>query len=245
MPYKKYKLLILLLFITSLYLSGQYRSEVYNAYIFDRMEQWKSVIDRMETVSNKNNEFIQELVNYQYGYIGYCIEFKKTEDAKKYYNQANENVEKLEKSGYNISTINSYKAALYGIRISFNKLSAPFNGPKSLNYAETALKQDSSNYLANIQYGNALSNMPEAFGGSKSEALKYYLRAKQIFERNPALISQNWNYMNLMILIGRTYSDLKDYSSAKFVYEIILAREPDFIYVKKELYPKLLEEMKN
>jgi tetratricopeptide (TPR) repeat protein len=245
MPDKKNKLLILLLFSTIFQLSGQYRSEVYNAYINNRMEQWKSVIDRLETVKDKNNELLQELVNYQYGYMGYCIEFKKTEEAKKYYNQAIENVEKLEKSGYSISTVNSYKAALYGIRISFNKFSAPFNGPKSLNYAETALKQDSSNYLANIQYGNALSNMPEAFGGSKSEALKYYLRAKQIFEENPDLIHQNWNYMNLMILIGRTYSDLKDYSSAKSVYEKILAREPDFIYVKKELYPKLLEEMKN
>lgn len=241
---KIYKLLIFL-FFTFFELSGQYSSEVYNAYINNRMEQWKSVIDRLEAVRDKNDELLQELVNYQYGYIGYCLEFKKTDDAKKYYNQANENVEKLEKSGYSISTVNSYKAALYGIRISFNKFSAPFNGPKSLDYAETALKQDSSNYLANIQYGNALANMPEAFGGSRSEALKYYLRAKQIFEKNPALISQNWNYMNLMILIGRTYSDLKEYSSAKSVYDKILTREPDFIYVKKELYPKLLEEMKN
>ena len=242
---KKYKLLLVLFFLSFLQLTGQFRSEVYKAYIYDHMEQWKSAIDRMEATMVKNDEFLQELVNYQYGYIGYCIEFKKTEAAKKYYNQANENVEKLEKSGYSISTVNSYKSALYGIRISFNKFSAPFNGPKSLDYAETALKQDSSNYLANIQYGNALANMPEAFGGSKSEALKYYLRAKQIFERNPALISQNWNYMNLMILIARTYSNLKDYSSAKSVYENILAREPCFIYVKNELYPKLLEEMKN
>jgi tetratricopeptide (TPR) repeat protein len=208
------------------------------------MEQWKSVIDSMQTFRDKNDEFLQELVNYQYGYIGYCIEFEKTGEAKKYYNIANENVEKLEKSGYNISTINSYKAALYGIRISFNKLSAPFNGPKSLDYAETALKQDSLNYLANIQYGNGLYNMPEAFGGSKQEGLKYYLKAKKIFEKNPALINQNWNYMNLMILIGRSYTDLQDYLSAKAVYEKILASEPDFIYVRKELYPKLMEKMK-
>ena len=242
---KFYKILILFLFFTFLELRGQYRSEVYKAYINNHMEQWKSVIDRLETVRNKNDELLQELVNYQYGYIGYCLELKKTEEAKKYFTQASENVEKLEKSGYSISTVNSYKAALYGIRISFNKFSAPFNGPKSLDYAETALKQDSSNYLANIQYGNALANMPEAFGGSKSEALKYYIRAKEIFEKNPALISQNWNYMNLMILIARTYSNLKDYSSAKSVYENILTREPGFIYVKNELYPKLLEEMKN
>jgi hypothetical protein len=51
---KKYKLLILLLFVPLLHLSGQFRAEVYNAYINDRMEQWKSVIDRMETGSDKN-----------------------------------------------------------------------------------------------------------------------------------------------------------------------------------------------
>jgi tetratricopeptide (TPR) repeat protein len=241
------RLITLSIFIVSIFsvtLKSQYKSEVYSAYVNNKMDQWKRVIDRMETGKVRYDETILELINYQYGYIGYCIEFDKTADAKKYFSLANNNIEKIEKKGYNLSTLNSYKAAFYGFRISFNKFTAPLNGPKSLDHAKIALKQDSSNYLANIQYGYALYNMPEVFGGSKAEALKYYLRAKNILEKNPELTKQNWNYMNLLILIGRTYANLQDYASAKVFYEKVLTLEPGFLYVRDELYPKLMEKMK-
>lgn len=240
----KYKLILLLLLFGTDRLEAEYRSEVYYAYINNKMEQWKNVIDKMESIKGKSDEITLELLNYQYGYIGYCLEFNNIDEAKQYFSLANNNIDKLAKTGYKPSVMNAYKSAFYGFRISFNKLSAPFNGPKSLDHAKKALEQDSLNYIAIIQYGNALYNMPAAFGGSRKEALEYYLRAKSIIEKNPDDTKFNWNYMNLLIIIGKANTYLEDYSEAKAVYENILSHEPDFIYVKNELYPELLEKMK-
>ena len=57
--------------------------------------------------------------------------------------------------------------------------------------------------------------------------------------------SVNWNYLSLLVVIGQTYTYLKDYASAQNVYENILNLEPGFLYVKDDLYPKLLKKMEN
>jgi tetratricopeptide (TPR) repeat protein len=224
-------------------LKADFRSDVYSAYINNKMELWKNVIDRMEAINGKSNEQILELVNYQYGYIGYCLGFNKKEEAKRYFDIASGNIEFLEKAGYSPSMINAYRAAFYGFRISFNKFSAPVNGIKSRDHAKLALELDKENYFSNFQYGNALFYMPAAFGGSKKEALNYFLKARRILENNPAEIKENWNYMSLLIVVGQTYYYLDDYESAKAVYEEILRLEPGFRYVKDVLYPGLLIKM--
>lgn len=233
----------LYLIISSAVITDEYRSEVYNAYVNNKMDQWKHVIDKMEAIKERTNEMTLELVNYQYGYIGYCLDFNKEDEAKKYFSLASKNVEILDKSAYKESILNAYKAAFYGIRISFNKLSAPVNGAKSMDHIKLAIEQDKENYLAYIQYGNARLNMPAAFGGSKKEALEHFLKARKILERNPAEIKGNWNYLNLMILIAKTYEALDDYKMARITYEYILYIEPGFIYVRDVLYPGLLKKI--
>jgi tetratricopeptide (TPR) repeat protein len=198
----------------------------------------------MEAVKDKSKEMTLELINYEYGYIGYCMGVDKEDEAKKYFSLAILNIDVLEKAGYKISVINAYKSAFYGFRIGFNKLSAPFNGPRSLDYAKKSLEQDRDNYLAYVQYGNAQFYMPAAFGGSKKEAMEYFLKAKAILERNQPETQGNWNYLNVMTLIGQAYTALGDYNSAKSAYEKILRFEPGFTYVRDELYPQLLKKIK-
>lgn len=209
------------------------------------MDQWKSVLERMDAIQNKSDELLLELVNYQYGYIGYCIGFDKKEEAKKYLSFAMKNIQILEKKNCSLSVVNAYKAAFYGFRIGLNPISAPVNGFKSIDCARTALKIDPEFYFAYIQYGNMKFYMPSALGGSKKEALEYYLRAKGIVDKDPEFISGNWNYMSLLVVIGQTYTYLKDFASAKKVYDNILKLEPGFWYVKDDLYPKLLKKMEN
>jgi len=223
-------LIIILLLLFSLRLDASYRSEIYSAYINNKMDLWRNVIDRMDAVQDKSNELVLELVNYHYGYIGYCIGFDRKEEAKKYLSVARKNVEILEKRKYSLSVINSYKAAFYGFSIGLHPITAPVNGLKSIDCAKTALKLDPEHYLSYVQFGNILFYMPSAFGGSKKEALEYYLKAKELFEKDPAGTAGNWNYMSLLIVIGQTYTYLSDYLSAQSVYENILKIEPGFLY---------------
>lgn len=239
----RYRLILSLLILFSLQTKASYRTEVYSAYINNKMVLWKNVIDRMDSVPAKSNEMLLELINYQYGYIGYCIEFDQKEEAKEYLDLAQINVGILEKYNYNLSAVNSYKAAFYGFRIELNPLSAPVNGFKSIDCAKSALKLDPEYYLGYIQYGNLKFHMPPAFGGSKKEALEHYLKAREIMEKDPESVHENWNYMSLLIIIAQSYASMKDYTSARKVFERILELEPGFIYVKDDLYPNLLKKM--
>jgi hypothetical protein len=58
-----------MLLSTSLQLNASHRSEIYSAYINNRMDLWRGVIDRMNAIPGIRDELLLELVNYQYGYI--------------------------------------------------------------------------------------------------------------------------------------------------------------------------------
>ena len=239
----KYRVIVFLFFLTGFMVSyASPRSDIYQAYITNRMDLWKDMIDRLEAEKPKSNEQILDLVNYQYGYIGYCIGFKKRDEAKRYLELAEMNIEILEKRNYKLSDIHAYKCAFYGFKIGLNKLSAPFNGMKSLDHVKKALELDKENYFAWIQHGNIQFYMPAAFGGSKKEGIEYFLKARQMLERNPSDLADNWNYLSLMVIIGQSYTYINDFNSARMVYEEILKQEPDFLYVKNELYPDLLKK---
>jgi tetratricopeptide (TPR) repeat protein len=235
------KLFNVMLLLT-LQIKATYRSEVYSAYINNNMDLWRNVIEKMNTIPEKNNELLLELINYQYGYIGYCLGFDEKDEARELLQAAQKNLEILEDRKCSLSVINSYKSAFYGFRIALNPITAPVNGLKAIDCARTALKLDPEHYLGYVQMGNSKFFMPSTLGGSKKEALEYYLKAKELIEKTDT-ISGDWNYMNLMIVIGQTYTYLKDYPSAKKIYEGILENEPGFLYVKDDLYPKLLKKM--
>ncbi len=208
------------------------------------MANWKRIIDRMEGLKNKGPDLMIELVNYQYGYIAWCIGNKKIDEAKYYLELAEKNISILSKDINNLSMVNSYKAAFYGYRIGLNNLLAPFLGIKSIDCAKLAIKIDQENPLGYVQYANIQFYMPSVFGGSKEEALTYYLKAMELMEKNVSDIKENWNYLSLLTVIAQSYSYLNDFKSSIFYLEKILKLEPEFSYVKNELYPKVLNKMK-
>lgn len=245
MERSKHKLILAALLLLTIQIKATYRSDVYSAYINNNMGLWRNVIERMNAIPEKDNELLLELINYQYGYIGYCLGFDKKDEARELLQDAQKNLEILEDREYSLSVINSYKSAFYGFRIGLNPITAPVYGMRSLDCAKNAVKLDPENYLGYVQLGNSEFYMPSTFGGSKKEALEYFLEAKKLIERNPESLADDWNYLSLLIVIGQTYTYLKDYDSAQRVYLDILELEPGFLYVKDDLYPKLLNKMAN
>jgi hypothetical protein len=245
MERKRYKIIVLMLLFASLNLRATNKSDIYSAYVGNNMPLWKITIDQMNSVNPKNNDYLLELVNYQYGYIAWCIGNNKEDEAKKYLNIAEENLVTLSSEKQNSSMVNAYKAAFYGYRIGLNILSAPFNGLKSIDCAKLAISSDKNNPFGYIQYANIQFYMPAVFGGSKKEALEYFLKAQELLERNIDDIKGNWNYLSLLIVIAQSYSYLNDFKSSILYMEKILKIEPDFSYVKNELYPQVLKRSKN
>jgi len=223
---------------------ADYKSDIYQAYISNNMGKWKNVIDEMDKKSNKSNEFLMELLNYQYGYIAWCIGNKKDKLAQQYIDLGDKNIQILEKANYKISLVNSYKSAFYGYKLGLNKLQAPFIGPKSVECSKLAMQQDDKNPYGYIQYGNSQYYMPAFFGGSKKVAVEYYEKAKKLMELDENQIKQDWNYISLLTIIAQAYTELKFYKTAQTYYEKILRIEPGYLWVKNELYPELLKKIK-
>jgi len=247
MERSKYWIIIWLIFASfwSINLFADNRAEIYQAYISNRMDRWKSIIDKLNAQTNQKESDRLELLNYQYGYIAWCMGNKRTDEAEKYIEQADKNIGILEKSGYNLSMVYAYKSAIYGYKIGLSVWKAPVFGPKSKKYMQLAIKINPNNPYGYIQEGNSLYFMPAAFGGSKKEALHYYLKARELMEIPKKNSVTDWNYLSLLVSIGMTYTELGDLNSAKTTYETILRIEPHFDWVKNKLYPGLLQKIKS
>ena len=208
------------------------------------MPVWKVIIDQLESKPGKNNQLLLETVNYQYGYIAWCIGTNHKNEALFYLKKAEENLKLLELVKFEPSTIYGYKSAFYGYHIGLSLFSAPFLGPKSSASAKLAISTDPDGFFGYIQMGNVQFHAPSLMGGSKSEALKNYLKAKTLMEKSEPGIRDNWNYLSLLTSIAKTYEILNDYTHAKLIYEDILKYEPNFKLVRDELYPRLLMKLK-
>lgn len=240
---KKY-LIILLLLMAATGMKASYKSQIYKAFISNNMNLWKKTVDEMNAQKVKSNDFRLELLNYEYGYIAWCIGNKKMDWAETYIRQGEANINVLDKAGNYKAWVSAYQSAFYGYRIGLNKMKAPFIGPKSVDCARMAMQQDAENPYGYIQYGNSQFYMPQVFGGSKKVALAHFLKAQKLMERNPQSLANDWNYLSLLTMIVKSYTALDDYASAKTYCEKILKTEPEFLWVKKELYPEILHKLK-
>lgn len=207
------------------------------------MELWGNVIDRIDNLPNKSDEIFLQQLNYCYGYVGWCIGNDKKEIAKKYIKLANNIIARLEKKKFKLSDVYAYKSAFIGYEIGISPYKAPFIGSKSIEYANQAIKLDSANYIAYIQLGNSEYYRPRIFGGSKEESIKYYLQALRFYRLKFNEPKKDWKLLHLLATIGKTYFELKDYKNAKLYYDEALKIEPNFLWVKNELYHSLLNKM--
>lgn len=240
-----YLIIIFLLLLANAKAQNTYKDLIYNAYIYNNMSEWKNIVDKMQKQTNKTNDQKLELLNYQYGYIAWCIGNDLDKIANSYLNDANKICEELEKVSYKVNVLNAYKSAFIGFEIGIDTYKAPFLGSKSLNYAEKSIENDKNNYFGYIQLGNIFQHMPKAMGGSKKLALEYYETAQKIMENNSSQIKNDWNYLNLLVLIAQVYTKLEMYNTAKTQYEKILKIEPNFTWVKNELLPEINKNLSN
>lgn len=237
---KKYIItLFALVSMLSIFASENYKTRIYKAYINNQMPEWKKIINELNAKEGKTPELILELVNYQYGYIAWCIGNKKTKEADTYLQICNRHCSYLENKKYEPSIVKSYKSALLGFEIGLNKIKAPFLGPQSVDAAKEAMALDKSNPYAYLQYGNALFYMPKMVGGSKELGIENYLTAERLMEKDIKSLKNDWNYLSLLVTIGNAYLKIENTKMAKLYYTKALKVEPNFAWVKNELLPQL------
>lgn len=240
----KYLLVTLLLWAASA-MGNTHQSQIYNAYIQGDMAGWEIIIREMEQHKDKTARYMLELVNYQYGYVAWCLGADKNDEAARYLAKAELYLGALEKRKYRPATLQAYRAAFYGFHIGLNAVKAPFVGPKSIAAAQNAIALDNTDPLGYIQYGNIQYYMPSALGGSKTEAIAYYRKAQLRMETLLGNDRKDWNYLQLLLVIAEAHESAGNLTAAKAYYEKLLATEPAFAYIKNERYPQIVRKLQN
>lgn len=223
-------------------LSQPFKEQIYQAYITGNMKAWESVIHRMESQHKEETDFLLELINYQYGYVAWCLGNNNKSKAKKYLSFMESNLSILKTQTGKTAAYHAYSAAAYGFRIGLSNWRAPLLGPKSMMHAEKSIQADSLSFQANMELGNIWNHMPAVFGGSGEKALHFYYRALKIMEKKPEKVkNNNWMYLNLLTLMGQVHKKEGQPEQAQKYFEQALKIEPEFVWVKEELLPSLIE----
>ncbi|MBB6276455.1 tetratricopeptide repeat protein [Porphyromonas circumdentaria] len=235
MRLKRYTLTSLLALFALLPLfSTPHKELIYQAYISGNMDAWYAVLNSMNAKANKTFGEELELLNYEYGYIGWCMSKKKKKMAREYIDRFDARLERLQREGKSLAVLSAYKSASYGFQIGLNRAKAPFLGQKSIAAAERSVKLDPKNWLGFVQLGNIDFYKPAIFGGSKKDALTAYLKAEKVFVNSG--LEKDWNLLSLWAQIALTYEALEDTKRAEAYYLKILKAEPNFKWVRDELY---------
>lgn len=237
--------LILVLFLPTIKAQTTNQRTIYEAYIQGDMKRWASVIQTIETNNTPVTvEQKLELINYYYGYTGYLLGRKRYDEAQTIIDKGDKLINQVLHTEPGNATAYAYKGSYIGFKIGLNKFKAMSLGPESSANISKALELDSQNIQAIIDKGNMLYHAPGFFGGNKNEALILFSKGAYLLEKSKKA-DHNWFYLNVLTLTARAYENMGQNGQAKRSYENILQKEPNFKWVRDELYPKLLKKMNN
>ncbi len=227
----------------SVFAQGSFKKDIYDSFLEGRMDKWGETITAYDIGPDDYKEIwsLYHVTLAQYGYIAYNLGLEEKDKAEKMLEKAEENVDYMLNKYPSWSEVHALKGALFGFRIALNPMKSVYLGRKSLNSIKKALELDEDDPAGWVESGNAWYYMPDMFGGSPEKALGKYTKAVELFEANQQKLKYNWLYLNTLTLVAKCYEDMEEYDMADLTYQKILLIEPDFSWVKDELYPKFKE----
>ena len=218
-------------------------NKLYKAYISNNASLWLEGMNELKSSysKSKNQNILFEIAKSQYGYIGLMIDKQEFEKAKAELTDAEKNISTLLKINPNWPDANALLAGIYGFKIILYPNLVIINGPKGKNYMEKASSLKNITPSVIIEMGNYAYHTPTILGGNINDAILYYKQAIKIIETKK-LDKNNWQYLNTMIWLAISYDKIGNVDSAEEILKSLLIKEPNFTYLKNEIYPKFLSK---
>lgn len=240
-------LFICILTAINTFSQGVYKPIFYQAFIGNRMDTWESTMIQLEKeVSQKQDVLLTyDLVVAQYGYIAWCLGNKNNKKAETILSKAEKNLDRLMDKRKNWAELYAFQASFWGFRIAISNAKAVYLGPRSLKAINKAVELNKHSPVVWLEKGNSLYYRPAIVGGSKTEAVDCYNTSVRLFESTPNTLQDNWLYLNAMTTLARSYEETGNITKARTTYEKILKFEPNYKWVKEELYPRLMKKTKD
>lgn len=132
------------------------------------------------------------------------------------------------------------KAAMLGMSIALNPMSAMTAGPESNELFEKAIALAPNNPRIYLMDGIGILNRPKFVGGGADKALPQLRKAQELFAAAPAADSTaiDWGRGEAYLWAGRAATMLDDPAGAAAAYKKCLEFEPGNDWVRYDLLPK-------
>ncbi len=184
------------------------------------------------------------LALYYLTYSDYLLSIYSMKNEKEFFdkviNEAIENGEKYLSKNENSAEMLALMSTIYGIKISVNPELAQTLGPKNFSMISKALELAPNNPRVLLEAGISKFNAPSYYGGSKTEALKYFQKSVENFEKPVTAdsLQPDWGHLDALAWLGMSYSAINKYEKAIEVYKKALQINPDYRWIKYQLLPE-------
>ncbi len=246
-------LLLILILAAGTPIAGQGQAEghagenfqnlIYRAYRDNRMPLWESTLEtmRFEYSQRPDGALLYDILLAQYGLIGYYLGHDKREQGVAQLERAEKYLEKLDKLPSHEVSAMLFRASFNAYHITLRPWRGIQLGPATGRLIDRALEMDPNNPRAHIEKGNMLFFAPAILGGSKTESIRYYSRAIELYE-DSLPNNHRWLYLATLVSLANAYEKTGDTGSAVATLEKALEFEPGFLWVRDELLPAFLEK---
>ncbi len=221
-----------------------YRNIFSQAYISGQMDVWRAAMSSLEedVKANKTEDGLFKLTLAFYGYTGYCIGNDQDKEAKQYLEKGKSYLEQFaEKHPEQVETY-AFRSGFYGFEMGLAGYKALVLGPKSVSALKRAAEMDSTNVFFLVEKGNQIFYMLSFLGGDKRLAQQYYRRAVWQMEQEGSHRAPLWYYLNTLVVLAQAYEKTGDIEQARQTFEKILETEPNFQWVRDELFPEFMKK---
>lgn len=244
----KRKIFIIGLFVTFIFAQNSYSQvinrQIYTAFLSNSPEKFLEILKPVERTANLNNANDRlTLAHYYYLYTSMLLEKDQDKEAEIIMAKTEKLLNSILKEEPKNAVALCYKGVFTSYQIRLNKLKALSLGKKAMANINEAYALEPNNVQIVFDKGNALYYPPKVFGGNKQEALKFFQKAISIIERQKNT-SQNWIYLQLLLLEGKCYEANENWDAAEKSYQKALKLEPNFKVLREKVYPEFKEKTK-
>jgi len=220
--------------------SNTLEARIYDAFITGEMDDWVHTMDEMERrwELTRDMKHLYALVEAQYGYIAYLIAEKEKKTARKLVKVAEDHLEGMIEYDPGWARARAMLGAVYGFKVGLDPYKAVVFGMRSFEENNLALELAPDDPQVWMEKANIELYKPSIFGDNSEEAMKMYQKSIRLYEEDPDQLKDNWLYLNAIIGLASAAVEAGEYATANDAYQKILRLEPEFKWIRDEVYPE-------
>lgn len=240
-------IVVCFVFISVLVGASEYNCKFYALYIKGEMVQWVTLLDKAKSdyQQNKSVDLLEDIVRAQYGLVAYYIGANNDAKAMTEIDAADVYLDTLLKEYQNEGWIYALSASFDGFRLIVNPYRFFLRGPSILSAINKSSELSPKDFDVLFLKANQTFYLPSFIGGDQKKGLVMYENLYVKLKKKDIAKEKDWFSLMYLTSYGIACTYAHQYEKAVEVYQLILEKEPDYNWVRKELLPEAQNKTDN